>query len=52
MTDKSYVSKRREGTFQLIETGEPFYPRHLSEDSKDFMRKVALLASSCLDAKF
>ena len=41
----------REGTFQLIETGEPFYPRHLSEESKDFMRKVAHLPQfSCTTA--
>ena len=29
----------REGTFKLIESGEPFYPRHLSEDSKDLHEK-------------
>jgi len=37
---------RREGTFKLIESGEPFYPRHLSEDSKDFMRKASCLMPS------
>ncbi|KAL3155775.1 hypothetical protein ABBQ32_012791 [Trebouxia sp. C0010 RCD-2024] len=35
----AFEADTKEGTFQLIEKGEPFYPRHLSEDSKDFMRK-------------
>ena len=39
--------KRREGTFKLIESGEPFYPRHLSENSKDFMRKASCPLLSC-----
>ena len=37
----------REGTFKLIESGEPFYPRHLSDDSKDFMQKVTVLCPLC-----
>ncbi|DBB03503.1 TPA: hypothetical protein ACH3X3_010855 [Trebouxia sp. C0006] len=35
----AFEADTKEGTFKLIESGEPFHPRHLSESSKDFMRK-------------